>query len=914
MQVNLYVDNVITGCDTEDSAIDYYNQARDIMSSGMFNLRSWSSNSGKLQAKAVQDNTANDRSIVNVLGLHWDPTTDLLSLVAKPFLLTNNHLVTKREVLQATSRIFDPLGFISPIVVRAKIFIQILWQHKVGWDEPLTDELVKDWTAIANDLKQVSEYCVKRCYFPAPPTQPTIHCFADASQKAYGAIIYFTDNNQASFVLAKTRVAPLKHLTLPRLELMAALIATRLTHFVLTQLPLQDPPIYIWSDSQIVLHWVSSTKQLPTFVRNRVAEIQTTLPNATWRYCPTQANPADLLSRGTTIQSLMSSNLWQRGPDWLTKPTLWPSCELSSLSPLLVAAATATEFVPAAVPPQPVVGLHCVISINRHSTLSKLLTVTAYVLRFVANLRTTPEQRQIGPVSAEELNLARLRWIKDTQQTVYWKEVANLDQIAKQPSTNRIVLVRQLRLFLDSKGYLRCGGRIHNAPLNEVTKFPYLLPSKHPLSSLIVLDIHATLCHSGTGATLTALRQSYWIPAARQFIKSLLRNCVICRKVSGKPYPMPDPAPLPFIRTQDVRPFTYTGVDFSGALYVRRGTEEVKVYLCLFTCATTRALHLEIVQDLSTETFLLAFRKFAARRSLPTVIVSDNASTYLSAADELRSLIHSPEVKKELGKRGVSWKFIPKRAPWWGGFWERMVGLTKTALKKVLGRRHVSLATLETVITEIEAALNDRPLTFVATEHGELEPLTPAHLLHGRRITCLPHDALDDDELIDPSYGEVCGNAKLLATILQSFHKRWRHEYLTSLREFHRASGNNRQTVRKGDIVLIHDDTPRATWKMGIVEELITGGDSIVRAVTLRTATGLTNRPITRLYPLELNVGSETEVSCRDDITTTEPSTSTESPASVRPQRLSASRATKKMKEWARVLSAAPEDVATPEH
>ena len=302
MQVNLYVDNVITGCDTEDSAIDYYNQARDIMSSGMFNLRSWSSNSGKLQAKAVQDNTANDRSIVNVLGLHWDPTTDLLSLVAKPFLLTNNHLVTKREVLQATSRIFDPLGFISPIVVRAKIFIQILWQHKVGWDEPLTDELVKDWTAIANDLKQVSEYCVKRCYFPAPPTQPTIHCFADASQKAYGAIIYFTDNNQASFVLAKTRVAPLKHLTLPRLELMAALIATRLTHFVLTQLPLQDPPIYIWSDSQIVLHWVSSTKQLPTFVRNRVAEIQTTLPNATWRYCPTQANPADLLSRGTTIQ------------------------------------------------------------------------------------------------------------------------------------------------------------------------------------------------------------------------------------------------------------------------------------------------------------------------------------------------------------------------------------------------------------------------------------------------------------------------------------------------------------------------------------------------------------------------------------------------------------------------------------
>ena len=330
-------------------------------------------------------------------------------------------------------------------------------------------------------------------------------------------------------------------------------------------------------------------------------------------------------------------------------------------------------------------------------------------------------------------------------------------------------------------------------------------------------------------------------PAARQFIKSIIRNCVICRKVSGKPYPTPDPAPLPSIRTQDVHPFTYTGVDFSGALYVRHGGEEIKVYLCLFTCATTRALHLEIVQDLSTETFLLAFRKFAARRSLPTIMVSDNASTYLSAADEIQSLMQSPEVKRAMGKRGVTWKFIPKRAPWWGRFWERMVGLTKSALKKVLGRRHVSLTTLETVITEIEAALNDRPLTFVSSEHGDLEPLTPTHLLHGRRITCLPHEPADDDELIDPNYSEICGNAKLLAYILQSFQKRWRHEYLTSLREVHKSTGYNCQTVKTGDIVLIHDDTPRATWKMGIVENLLTGGDDIVRAVTLCTATGLTN-------------------------------------------------------------------------
>ena len=755
---------------------------------------------------------------------------------------------------------------------------------------------------------------MKRCYFPTPATQPTIHCFADASQKAYGAIIFLVDSNQVSFVLAKTRVAPLKQLTLPRLELMAALVASRLTQFALSHLSIQDSPVFIWSDSQIVLHWVNSTKQLPTFVRNRVTEIRNNLPNANWRYCPTLANPADLLSRGTTTQALLSSRLWQHGPDWLTTPSSWPSCEQLSLPPLLVAAATATEFVPTP-PNQLDVGLHCVISINRHSTLSKLLTVTAYVFRFVGNLRAPPEQRQTGPVSANELGSARLRWIKDTQQTVYWREIANLTQIAKKPSTSRIMLVRQLRLFLDTKGYLRCGGRIHNAPLNEVTKFPYLLPSKHPLSSLIVLDIHITLCHSGTGATLTALRQSFWIPAARQFIKSVLRHCVICRKVSGNPYPTPDPAPLPSIRTQGVRPFTYTGVDFSGALYVRHRGEEIKVYLCLFTCATTRALHLEIVQDLSTETFLLAFRKFAARRSLPTVMVSDNASTYLSAADELQSLMQSPEVQRQLSRRGVTWKFIPKRAPWWGGFWERMVGLTKSALKKVLGRRHISLTTLETVITEIEAALNDRPLTFVSSEHGDLEPLTLAHLLHGRQITCLPHEPTDDDELVDPNYGEICGSAKLLATILQSFQKRWRHEYLTSLREVHRNTGTDYQTVKRGDVVLIHDDASRATWKMGVVEDYITGRDRIVRAVTLRTATGLTNRPISRLYPLELNVTSpsETDETAEEDNSTvhTKSTTRTESPVRARPQRSSARRAAVKMKEWTRVLAAPPEDVAT---
>ena len=517
---------------------------------------------------------------------------------------------------------------------------------------------------------------------------------------------------------------------------------------------------------------------------------------------------------------------------------------------------------------------------------------------------------------AEEFYRVNLQWVKDTQQAVYRKEINNLQLIVKQPKTPRVTLVRQLRLFLDADGLLRCGGRIHNAPVSEATKFPYLLPSKHLLSRLIILDIHVRLCHSGTTATVTALRQSYWIPAARQYIKSILHHCVTCRKVTGRPYPAPDPPPLPRLRTQDVHPFTLTGVDFTGALYVRQGTEEVKVYLCLFTCATTRAVHLEIVQDLTAEMFLLAFRKFAGRRSLPTIMISDNGSTYLSAANELHSLMELSEVKEELGKRGVSWRFVPKKAPWHGGFWERLIGLTKTAIKKVLGRRYVSLSTLETIIVEIEAMLNDRPLTFVSSEYGDPEPLTPAHLLHGRRITCLPHQAVELNELTDPSYGEaaqVRKRAKLEAAVLNDFQKRWRHEYLTSLRDYHKASGNNQQSVKKGDVVVVHDDIPRTTWKMAVIEDLIMGGDGLVRAATIRTSTGTTNRPITKLYPLELNTADEVSLGVKKGPTVELDDSVDSEGETIRPQRASARKATDQVKEWIRILSAPPEDVAMDE-
>ena len=205
-----------------------------------------------------------------------------------------------------------------------------------------------------------------------------------------------------------------------------------------------------------------------------------------------------------------------------------------------------------------------------------------------------------------------------------------------------------------------------------------------------------------------------------------------------------------------------------------------KVYICLLTCGLSRAVHLEVITDLSTETFLQAFCRFVSRKSLPSVMISDNASMFESAAEELRKLFISRELVEALIARGVRWNFIPKRAPWYGGFWERLIGMTKTVARKVLGRSFITLESLQTLVVEIEAVLNDRPLTYQSADITDPEPLTPSHLLYGRRITTLPYSTTENEELTDPTYStgiRLQDRAQRQEQLLQHFQTRWKREY-----------------------------------------------------------------------------------------------------------------------------------------
>ena len=484
MKENIYVDNVISGCDQELEALDYYKEARSIMNEALFNLRSWSSNSSSLRDQATRDGTADTNEIVNILGLKWDPSSDTLTLTSSKD-ESARRLVTKRNVLQVSSKVYDPLGLLSPVTIRAKLLIQELWQQQLEWDEPLSPELSSQWHEIAQNIEEAATITLHRRFFASSemqPTAPYLHVFADASSKAYGAVSYITSGDQCSLVMAKSRVAPLKKLTLPQLELMAALTGARLAKFVSQALKSRYPNLNVklWSDSEIVLHWLSSSKPLKQFVANRTKEIKGMFPIPFWNHCPTADNPADFLTRGISAQQLQSSSLWKYGPQWLLSESQWPHWKPSqvlhlSLSQSLEEETSSGDSVPTQ-PPEEKTGIHRVVDISRYSALSKLVGVTAYVLRFLNHLRKC-EPKHVGPLSAKERHHALQEWIKNCQALTYFNEIANLTS----HSQSRLPLVRQLRLFLDSGGLLRCGGRIHNAPLDDSAKFPFLLPPRHPL-------------------------------------------------------------------------------------------------------------------------------------------------------------------------------------------------------------------------------------------------------------------------------------------------------------------------------------------------------------------------------------------------------------------------------------------------
>ncbi|CAL1264768.1 unnamed protein product [Larinioides sclopetarius] len=484
-----------------------------------------------------------------------------------------------------------------------------------------------------------------------------------------------------------------------------------------------DIPCFYWTDSKITYFWIrGSPGKFKPFVKNRVEEIHKLSTPSNWHHCPGAANPADLVSRGVKISKLINNELWLFGPEWLSRPPeFWPKPQ--NKEEIDVSELEYNKKSKEVLQNQCIIDeLKNPIDICKYSNLKKLVRVTAWVKRFITNLKNSVKNR--NPLTTEEVIDAENFLIRIEQKHFFKEEyeaLKNNNSIKKDSS------LLSYMPYLDENELLRLGGRLEFCDLTVDEKHPIILPRNSWLTTLIIRREHGKVMHGGIASTLTKIRSNYWIPKGRQLVKRVIKSCIICRKYLAKPADQLT-APLPSDRTHQTPVFSVCGLDFAGPLYVKNCGELKKSYIVLFTCGVTRALHLELVSSMTTDSFLLAFRRFLARRGNCKIIYSDNAKTFMKGKKEIENLstiLSNSTVKDYVSKEKIVWKNIIERSPWWGGFYERLVKSVKECLHKILGRALLNFEEMSTVLTEIEAVLNLRPLSYV---YGESDNQNPSRL------------------------------------------------------------------------------------------------------------------------------------------------------------------------------------------
>ena len=846
---SLYADDWLSGADTEAGVVAMLDEAQDVMGAAGMELAKCSSNSTVLCDK--QSQVTADR--VKVLGVTWCREDDSFSFTGEG--LPADIVPTKRILLSLIAQVFDPLGLLAPFVVVLKCLFQELWNQRLDWDDVLSDEhaeLVHRWLEGCQELKRIR---VPRCYAALSEVDWSsspdldLQVFADASPKAYGCSAYLRIRQpdgsfSVSFVASKGRVAPLRQqLTLPRLELLACVMAAEMVRYVLSALRLPESTRFsCWSDSMIALGWLRGRpERWKTYVANRVKVIQRLTAVENWHHCRSAENPADLLTRGVSAETLITSSLWFRGPAWLADSDS-SSCseedEMSAADSLPEEAGAGDVGVLTTVVTGTSDHDRRLLQVDRHGTLTRATRVMAWILRFVTNTKSA-SQRQVGELTAEELSAARLQLYREAQAGDFQEEVTLLREGKQLPKSSKIL---NLTPFLGEDGLLRVRGRLQFSDLSYEEKHPVILPKGY-LSELIVREQHRTMKHAGVSTLITALRAELWVVGLRTIARRVVRSCVACRRLASQACCEPA-APLPADRVTRSRPFQVCGCDFAGPVYSVDFPNK-KFWICLFCCSQVRAVHLELVDSLSLDDFMLAFRRFAARRGVPSVVYCDNAKTFHAAETLLQNY---------LGRLSPRFKFSVPLAPWWGGQFERLVGCVKSGLKRSVGQRHLTKAELVTVLTEVEACVNSRPLTFVGDSVDTPTPLTPNHFLTGHSVGFQARQADDPAEV---SVGELRARSQVREKRLQKFWNVWSQQYVRSLplsvRKF-RSQGK----LAEGAVVLLQDEKqPRLKWDLGVVTRLFPGRDGVSRSAEVRTAKGKKTRAVQRLHDLEVLPASE---------------------------------------------------------
>ncbi|XP_055846083.1 uncharacterized protein LOC129912027 [Episyrphus balteatus] len=864
-----YVDDYFNSHDTIEEALSVTKDAIQICKSMSFDLVGVQSNSLEFLKQLPQNNvnarlismdpSESESHVTKVLGLYWLPSSDLLT-----YRISDDGLfekmsnlecsITKREILRIIMRIFDPLGLISLYIIRGRIILQDIWREGFDWDEPVSKHLKEQWLIFIKELMGIEKLKIPRLYVSWSPScsEASLIVFADASEKAFAAVSYFRfekeDAVEVALVMAKAKVAPVKKLSVPRLELQAAVLGVRLALTVRASHSISIREVIFLSDSRTVLSWINSTDfKFPSFVAVRVGEILDSTTPRQWFHVSSADNVADDATKWSDSSMGDYDARWFKGPNFLKDPfRLWPVKPSNNLEPMFcepdssVMVHTSSDKISFRVFDE----LKGRFKANWGSSVRTI----AFILRFIdCYFKRETEKKHF--VTPSEFYRAEDWLFRKIQQDVYHEEYMSLRRTKTVESSSSIYT---LSPFLDSEGTIRMSSRAQKALISYASRNPAILPKDHPLVETFIKYYHDRNFHTGTSGIISDIRERAWIINIRVAVQRVKSKCNTCKRIAAKPI-MPLMGQLPISRLSfDSKPFTHVGVDCFGPLLVKFGRGTAKRYGMIFTCLTFRAVQIELLNDLSLDQCTMALRRFLINRVVTKFLYSDNGLNFIGTKNLLEKDIK--EMEEALSEYSakyekILWQFIPAYSPWMGGAWERLIQSIKITvefiLKGVVPREDV----LRNALIEAQGQINRRPLTHIPVDPEDPRPLTPNSMLFGD----------DDRNVTAPGvFYESDINSRLYSRraqhLMMEFTKRWYTEYLPEIARRSKWHKNIKPVVEGSIVILVEPNDIRESWKMGRVTKVYPGPDGVVRICDVRLPNGAIRlkRSVGRLAVLDV--------------------------------------------------------------
>ena len=897
LQQDFYVDDGLKSFPTPEDAIDVISKTKAMCKAASLRLHKFASNSKTvLEAMPAEDRSKDLKDldlrhdvlpVQRSLGTYWCIETDTIGfrieLKDKP--------LTRRGILSTVSSVYDPLGIVAPVILVGKQLLQELCHDGIEWDDPVPSHVHSQWEKWRSELPLLEKITIARCVKPPTFGEPVVtelHSFSDASDVGLGQVTYLrlvNNSNQihVSFLMGKARVAPLKPMSTPRRELTAAVISANVASMLSRELKYKDPVEVFYTDSSVVLGYIrNEAKRFHTYVGNRVHHIHDRSKPQQWHYVASSSNPADIASQGTTAKQLSEHELWFKGPSFLWEkdvtvenvdlvPDLSP--EDAEVKKVKTAVLISNQVTPQSKEEKTFPEVLELDRFHHSSSLGRLKRSIVRIQRMIEKKRPNKQYNTrpiAGPPTVEEMRLADEVILKSLQFGYFGEEIRVLQNLRdkdpmfqnRQNAHTRNEKLKQtsslfrLDPFLDEKGLLRIGGRLQRATLAYEVKHPIVVPKKSHITDLLIRQYHSQdQYHQGCGMTHNALRQAgYWIINGRSSVSRHLRKCTICRKLRG-PAQVQKMANLPAERITPAAPFTYSGMDVFGPWYIKEGRKELKRWGLIFTCLSSRAVHLETLNSMETDAFINALRRFINRRGKVRELRCDQGTNFVGGRNELNAAlreVNTDSVKNFLVTQDcdlIEFKMNVPSASHMGGIWERLIRTVRSVLSGLLEDHAQQLddESLRTLFTEAENIVNSRPLTIDNLSDPDApEPITPNHLLTLKAKVVLPPPG-------NFSRPDLYSRRRWrrIQYLSDQFWRRWQREYclLQQKRQKWNEVSPNSQV---GDIVLISDKScPRNQWPLARVTEVYPSEDGLVRKVLLIvTQSGkkkLLERPIHKL-------------------------------------------------------------------